>query len=191
MNSMAQKAVSPPRYQLTGVRQVAKLKYLHIAPRKVRAVADLIRGLPVSEAEAQLLLSPRRPARPLLKLLRSALADAKTSSGLQPNRLIVGEIRVDQGPMFKRFMPRARGSASMIQKKMSHVTLVLTETKETLPERFAIVAEKKKKAPKKEASPAKTKAAAGSETSAKEREVPRQIQKQPGFFRRIFRRKSV
>src|SRR3989338_6556686 len=133
------------RDQLSGVRETAALNYLRVAPRKVRAVADLIRGLPVQEAEAQLALSPRRPAQPLLKLLRSAVANAKNNRQLPTNRLMIEEIRVDQGPMLKRFMPRARGSASMIQKKMSHVTLVLDEQTEPKKPRFVIVAKKKSK----------------------------------------------
>lgn len=169
--------------QLTGARQAAELNYLRVAPRKVRSVADLIRGLPVVEAEAQLLLSPRRPGGPLLKLLRSAVANAKNNKKLASNRLVVEEIRVDQGPMLKRFMPRARGSAAMIQKKMSHVTLILAETKETQPERFTVTVEKKMKRPQ---APKKT-----APEREKKEAAAHGVQKQPGFFRRIFRRKSV
>src|SRR5271157_1596534 len=95
--------------------QTAKLSYLRMAPRKVRSVADLIRGLSVNEAEAQLLVQRRRPAGALLKLLRSAVANVKNNDK-QANieHLFISEIRVDQGPMLKRFLPRARGSASPI-----------------------------------------------------------------------------
>jgi large subunit ribosomal protein L22 len=108
--------------------QTAKLRYLHIAPRKVRLVANAIKGLSVNEAEAQLLMSPRRPASDLIKLLRSAVANAKHNAQLSPERLFVKEIRVDQGPMLERYMPRAMGRATAIQKKSSHVTLVLAES---------------------------------------------------------------
>lgn len=171
--------------QLTGTRQVAQLKYLRVAPRKVRLIADLLRGLPVVEAEAQLILSPHRPSRPLLKLLRSAVANAKNNKKLASNRLVVEEIRVDQGPMLKRFMPRARGSASMIQKKMSHVTLILGETKTALSERFTITSEKKIKKPK-----ASSKKGPASEREKKE-EAMRPARERRGFFKRIFQRKSV
>ncbi|MBI2037196.1 MAG: 50S ribosomal protein L22 [Candidatus Liptonbacteria bacterium] len=172
------------RDQLSGIRQTAALHYLRVAPRKVRAVADLIRGLPVGEAEAQLTLSPRRPARPLLKLLRSAVANAKNNKQLLPNRLVIEEIRVDQGPMLKRFMPRARGSASMIQKKMSHVTMVLAETKQPLAERFTITVKKKvkqQKASAKKAAPERE----------KKEEAVRPAPKHAGLFKRLFQRKSV
>ena len=124
--------------------QTAKLNYLRIAPRKVRSVGDLINGLTVNEAEAQLLVQRRRPAKSLLKLLRSAVADAKNNKKLNPDHLFIASIRVDQGPMLKRSLPRARGSASPIQKKMSHVTLVLG-VNENLKSRFKIVIPKKVK----------------------------------------------
>ena len=124
--------------------QIAQLNYLRIAPRKVRSVGDLIKGLTVNEAEAQLLVQRRRPAKPLLKLLRSAVANAKNNKRLNPDHLFIASIRVDQGPMLKRSLPRARGSASPIQKKMSHVTLVLG-VNENLKPRFKIVVPKKVK----------------------------------------------
>ena len=85
----------------------AKLNYLRIAPRKVRSVADLIRGMSVNDAEAQLLMVRRRPAQPLLKLLRSAVANAKNKQ-VNPDHLFIAEIRVDQGPMLKRIMAARR-----------------------------------------------------------------------------------
>lgn len=125
-------------------QQIAKLNYLRIAPRKVRSVGDLIKGLSVNEAEAQLLIQRRRPAKSLLKLLRSAVHNAKNNKHLNADYLFVASVRVDQGPMLKRSLPRARGSASPIQKKMSHVTLVLG-VNESLKPRFKIVVHKKAK----------------------------------------------
>ena len=78
--------------------QTAKLNYLKIAPRKTRLVANVLKGLSVNEAEAQLLMSPKRASGPLIKLLRSAIANAKNRQ-LNPERLFIKEIRVDQGPM--------------------------------------------------------------------------------------------
>jgi large subunit ribosomal protein L22 len=122
----------------------AKLSYLRMAPRKVRSVGDLIKGLPANEAEAQLLMQTRRPSKPLLKLLRSAIANAKSNGLSELHYLYVVNVRVDGGPMLKRMLPRARGSASPIQKKMSHVTLTLG-VNEKLKSRFTIVPPKKKK----------------------------------------------
>lgn len=123
----------------------AKLSYLRMAPRKVRSVGDLIKGLPANEAEAQLIMQTRRPSKPLLKLLRSAVANAKNNGVSDLHHLFVVNVRVDGGPMLKRMLPRARGSASPIQKKMSHVTIVLG-LNEKLKSRFTIVPPKKKKA---------------------------------------------
>ncbi len=103
---------------------IAKLRYAHVPPRKMRLQADVLRGLSLAEAEAQLMLSPRRPSMVLLKLLQSAKANAKYKK-LEPATLFVKEIRVDQGPKQKRGMPRARGSMALIEKKMSHITIVL------------------------------------------------------------------
>jgi len=118
--------------------QTTKLRYLRMAPRKVRLVANFVKGLSVNEAEAQLLMNPRRPSSVLLKLLRSAVANAKHNSQLSPERLFIKEIRVDQGPMLKRYMPRAMGRASHIQKKSSHIILVLAESEKLRTPRFKI-----------------------------------------------------
>lgn len=99
-----------------------------MAPRKVRLVANLIKGQRVSDAEVALRFAARRPAEPLLKLLRSAVANAKHNSNLDKANLFVKNLTVDKGPTLKRFMPRARGMASPIRKRSSHITLVL-ETK--------------------------------------------------------------
>ena len=88
-------------------KQIAKLNYLRMAPRKVRLVASLLRGLSVNEAEAQLILMRKRAAKPILKLLRSAVAGAKSKKGMDIDKLIVSSIMVDGGPMLKRYMARA------------------------------------------------------------------------------------
>lgn len=164
-------------------KETVKLNYLRIAPRKVRMIADLLRGLPVNEAEAQLLLQRRRPAKPLLKLLRSAAANAVHNSHLSPEKLYVESVRVDQGPMIKRVLPRARGMATPIQKKMSHVTLVLAENPGLKPMRFKIVVSKKIKKAGKETK---------KEKRVSDKKPAEMIQtKNPGFFKKIFRRKSV
>jgi len=105
----------------------AKLRYLRIAPRKVRLVADLIRGKTVGEAQTVLNFIARRAASPLLKLLKQAIANAKNNFQLSEDNLYISKITVDEGPKLKRWMPRARGQVSAIQKKTSHITLILDE----------------------------------------------------------------
>ena len=162
----------------------AKLSFLRMAPRKVRSVGDLIKGLPVNEAEAQLLMQTRRPAKTLLKLLRSAVANAKNNKVHDVQHLFVSSVSVDGGPMLKRMLPRARGSASPIQKKMSHVTLVLG-VNENLKSRFTIVPPKKTKLPPSEDTRTKNK-----KPKAPEKAAP-QSKQTPGFWKRRFGRKVV
>jgi large subunit ribosomal protein L22 len=164
--------------------QTAKLHYLRMAPRKVRAVGNLLRGLSVSEAEAQLMFQPRRASQPLLKLLRSAKANAVNNARLDASKLYVQTIFVDPGPMLKRILPRARGSASPIQRKMSHVTLVLAESEQPKRSRFTITVQKKaKKAVPETRKEKKVQEKKGLDAA------PRTSQ--GGFFKRVFRRKSV
>ncbi len=105
---------------------VAKLRYLRISPRKVRLVLDLIRGKQVLIAEQQLLNLPRRASGPIIKLLKSAVANAEHNFKLDPKTLIVRQAFADEGPKLKRYRPRAMGRAGLIMKRMSHVTVVLT-----------------------------------------------------------------
>lgn len=106
---------------------VAKLNSLRLAPRKVRLVADLIRRLPASEAERQLVFLNKAAARPLLKLLRSALANAEHNFKLSKDNLWIKFLTVDGGATIKRFRPRAHGSAAPIRKRTSHITLKLSD----------------------------------------------------------------
>jgi large subunit ribosomal protein L22 len=105
----------------------ASLRYLRITPRKVRAVADLIRGKKVGQALAQLTYVEKRAALPLAKLLRSAVANADQAAKgqLDVDALFVRELQVGQGPMLKRFMPRAMGRAFKVMKKTSHISIVV------------------------------------------------------------------
>jgi len=106
----------------------AVLRYCRISPSKVRLVADLIRGKNVSEALGILSVTPNRPARVLTKLLKSAVANGEASKEIgDMDRLAIQSIRVDSGPMLKRYMPRARGRATMIRKRSSHISIVLGE----------------------------------------------------------------
>ncbi len=108
----------------------AKLRHLRMSPRKVRLVADAIRGLDVESAQNQLEFMNKRAARPMLKLLKSAVANAEHNSaaaGLKRDNLYISELRVDEGPTLKRWMPRAMGRATPINKRTSHITIVLDE----------------------------------------------------------------
>ncbi|MBI2628166.1 MAG: 50S ribosomal protein L22 [Candidatus Niyogibacteria bacterium] len=106
----------------------AKLNYLRISPRKVRLAADLMRNQKIRKAIKQLMFLNKRAAQPLKKLLESALANARNNFGIKDeSRLYVKEIKVNEGPMLKRFRPRAFGRAAMIRKKTSHISLVLSE----------------------------------------------------------------
>jgi len=104
----------------------AKLSYLRIAPRKVRLVANNVRGLPVGDALAMLKFTPNAAAKPLAKLLRSAVANAETKGGhVDVDRLYVKTLTVDGGPKLRRFMPRAMGRAYRVEKRTSHVFVEL------------------------------------------------------------------
>ena len=105
----------------------AKLRFARIGPRKARLVADLIRGKGSEEALNILTFTKKGAAKILVKLLRSAIANATQKKTIDIDRLYVKQIMVDHGPMMKRFMPRALGRATMIRKRSSHITLVLDE----------------------------------------------------------------
>lgn len=108
----------------------AQLNYLRISPRKVRAVADLIRGWDVDIAQAQLKYVTRKSAKPMLKLLNSAAANAQNNLGLDKNYLYIKEIIINEGPKLKRFKPKGFGMVMPIQKKTSHIKIVLDELSE-------------------------------------------------------------
>lgn len=105
----------------------AFLRNLRQAPRKVRMVADLIRGRSVHYAEEQLSFSPRFAAHPLLKLLRSAIADAVHNFKINKENLYIKTLRVDEGSALKRWSSRAFGRASRLTKRVSHISIVLDE----------------------------------------------------------------
>src|SRR6056297_158090 len=107
----------------------AKLKSVRLSPQKTRLVVDMVRGKAVQEALNILKFSPQRPADIVAKLVRSAVANAEQKGIEDVDRLFVKNIYVDQGPVLKRFMPRAQGRATRIRKPTSHVTVVLDEKK--------------------------------------------------------------
>lgn len=105
----------------------ARAKYVRMSPRKIRLVADLIRGQKVMEALNQLKFTSKIAVRPLTKLINSAIANAENNFDLTQNNLYIKELRIDEGPTLDRWMPRARGRATPIRKRTSHISLVLAE----------------------------------------------------------------
>jgi large subunit ribosomal protein L22 len=108
----------------------AVARTVRIAPRKARLVVDLIRGKQVGEAVAILNHTPKAASPIVQKLLKSAVANAEHNYEMDANNLVVAQVFVDEGPTMKRFRPRAQGRASAINKRTSHITIVLSEKKE-------------------------------------------------------------
>lgn len=129
----------------------AKLNELRMSPRKVRLLADLIRDMDADEAKAQLRLSKKRAAKPMLKLLNSAIANAENNQNLDKSTLTVKIATVDDGPTLKRHKPRAFGRTTPIRKRSSHAKIVL-EGEERLGADSSEV-EKQKTAEKEEEAP--------------------------------------
>ncbi|MCL6457209.1 MAG: 50S ribosomal protein L22 [Gorillibacterium sp.] len=109
------------------MQATANAKYIRIAPRKVKLVIDLIRGKEVGEAIAILRHTPRAASPIVEKLLNSAIANAEHNYSLDVNKLVIAQIYANQGPTMKRFRERAMGRASRINKRTSHITLVVSE----------------------------------------------------------------
>lgn len=104
----------------------ASLKNYRQSPRKVRLIADLVRGKNLVEALTMLKFVNKKAAEPFSKVLRSAEANAKRK-GKNPEQLFIKKVAVDKGEVYKRYMPRARGSASPINRRNSHITVELAE----------------------------------------------------------------
>ncbi|MBI3304890.1 50S ribosomal protein L22 [Candidatus Parcubacteria bacterium] len=169
----------------------AELNYLRLSPRKVRAVAELLRGRRVVDARAQLLFLLRRSAEPIRKLLESAVANAKHTFGLEESNLMVSEITVDAGATLKRFRPRSRGLTHPLGRRTSHVTLVLTE-RAAAEERRPVVttaAVASVPADREQHRESEREGKKGLREAAKVRPAPRR--RMTEFGRRVFRRKAM
>ncbi|OLT38585.1 50S ribosomal protein L22 [Actinomadura sp. CNU-125] len=103
----------------------AQARYIRVTPRKARRVVDLIRGLPAAEAQAVLRFAPQAAGEPVGKVLASAIANAEHNFKLDSDTLVVSRAWVDEGPTLKRFRPRAQGRAYRINKRTSHITVVV------------------------------------------------------------------
>ncbi|HEY5943239.1 MAG TPA: 50S ribosomal protein L22 [Solirubrobacterales bacterium] len=104
----------------------ASARYVRIAPRKARLIADQVRGMHIEKARALLQFSPRGAAQPIHKLIDSAAANAENNHDLIGDEMRVASITVDEGPTLRRFRPRAMGRATPINKRTSHIAVALT-----------------------------------------------------------------
>lgn len=178
-------------------QQVGKLRYVRIAPRKVRLVAKSLKGLPVWQAQSQLMQRSQRSAPQILELLKSTVANAKNNTDIDVSRLVVKSVTVDGGPSLKRFLPRAQGNATPILKRMSHITLTLEESDSVKPARFTMVKKEKKAKPEKNATKAKSVKAEKKEEPKKKVEKKatetktKGQKKSGGVVNKMFRRKSI
>lgn len=193
----------------------AKLRYLHIAPRKVRLVIDCVRGLDVNVALQRLHFIEKAAAKPVAKLLISAIANAEHNFDLDKANLYIKEIRADEGPKFKRWQPRAFGRAYPILKRTTHIFIVLAEkvpgkkkkskrqvrslkrrTATVVPKKSAVskrLARKTKKATSKGKLPKIWDSTRAASRRHKEHGDKKELEKEKrsGRFKKIFRRKSV
>src|SRR4029077_483663 len=108
----------------------ASSRYVRVAPRKARLVADQVRGLQIDRARALLQFSPRGAAQDIGKLIESAAANAENNHDLVADEMRVAEITVDEGPTLRRFRPRALGRATPINKRTSHIAVALSPEEE-------------------------------------------------------------
>ncbi len=102
-------------------------KYMRISPQKVRQIVDAVKGKPVGSGLNVLKFMPQKAAQMVEKIVRSAVANADQNPDIDVDMLVIKSIIVDEGPMLKRFRPRARGRASRILKRTSHITVIVGE----------------------------------------------------------------
>lgn len=174
----------------------AQLRHLRIAPRKVRLVLGLVRGLDAKDAESQLQLISKRGSDPVLKLLRSAIANAKNAYGIEKDNLYIHKIFANEGQTLKRWLPRAFGRASSINRRSSHIVVVLKSKDDV-----QVKKKKKAKVPIAEnisqgvQSSSKLGSVAakqsGKQNKRTDSEKMRRSVAKPSVAKRVFRRKSV
>ena len=104
---------------------IAKMRYIRISPRKVQIVLDLIRGKDAKTACVYMMQTPKAASEPMLKLLKSAIANAENNLSLAKDDLIVTKAFVDEGPSLRRYKPRAKGRADRMVHRMSHITIAV------------------------------------------------------------------
>jgi len=109
----------------------ARARYVRVTPRKARRVVDLIRGMPADQAQATLAFAPQSASDPIGKVLASAIANAAHESHADAGSLVVTRAWVDEGPTLKRFRPRAQGRGYRINKRTSHITVIVSDRGES------------------------------------------------------------
>jgi len=124
------KAPAKPKPKPAPLVVRASSRYVRVAPRKARLVADQVRGLNIDRARALLRFSPRGAARDIGKLIESAAANAENNHDLVADEMRVAEITVDEGPTLRRYRPRALGRATQINKRTSHIAVALSPEEE-------------------------------------------------------------
>jgi ribosomal protein L22 len=122
----AKKAAAKPKKAAVPPVVKAKARYVRVAPRKARLIADQVRGMHIESARALLQFSPRGAAHPIHKLINSAAANAENNHELIGDEMRIASITVDEGPTLRRFRPRAMGRATPINKRTSHIAVALT-----------------------------------------------------------------
>jgi ribosomal protein L22 len=122
----AEKAPAKPKAAPERPIVNARARYVRVAPRKARLVADQVRGLPIEDARALLRFSTRSAAQDIRKLIESAAANAEANHDLVADDLLIKDIHVDEGPTLRRYRPRALGRATRINKRTSHIAVALT-----------------------------------------------------------------
>lgn len=127
MSTTDRQRVSARRETLLGDQPgaFASARYTRITPMKARRVVDMVRGLPVDDALSLLQFAPQAASETVYKVLESAIANAETTEGLDRGDLVISNAQVDEGPTMKRWRPRAQGRATRINKRTSHITLVV------------------------------------------------------------------
>jgi large subunit ribosomal protein L22 len=170
----------------------AKLNYLHIAPRKVRLVSNLIKGMDIQEAKTQLKFMSQRTSDCLLKLLNSAVSNAENNFKIGKEGLFIKEIRIDEGVPFKRWRPVSRGRAFQVLKRTCSINLVLGVREGSEPKKVKEVKkETEQKETKKETKEAKEESKIIPEkVKAKAPKELKKVSKFKGLTKKIFRRKS-
>jgi large subunit ribosomal protein L22 len=109
------------------MQAVAKARFVRVTPRKARRVVDMIRGMSADQAQAALRFAPQSASDPVGKVLASAIANAGQVSQLDASSLVVSRAWVDEGPTLKRFRPRAQGRGYRINKRTSHITVIVSD----------------------------------------------------------------
>ena len=185
------RGVTWPRPISYGMKATAKLRYLRMAPRKVRMAVDLVRGKKVVEAQLLLQFAAKHSALPVLKTLNSAVASAINNFQAEAANLYISHIAVNEGPKLKRFRPRARGQAYEIQKKTSHITIVVDEIEQEKVKKTTKSKDSVKDEKSVESVDSSTQKKETKKTYVKDRQSTSSRPKEQRGVQRFFRRKAI